>query len=158
MKKIKWNWLDTVIVLVVVLVIAVACFILFRPGASASNATDETELFLTFDTPKDPAGTYDVLQVGDEVFSVKTDKVMGTIEKVEILPYKTAVFNEETKQYDVFENTAYPFCRLTVKITGYKTDDGEVYANGMQLLYDEDWYLETTDLRFSATISDIEGV
>ncbi len=158
MKKFKWNWLDTIIVIFVVLVIVAACIIFLKPGSASQDTTDTTDFLLIMDTSKNPAGTYDVLKSGDEVWSVENNKIIGTIDKVEILPYKTAVFNETTKQYNVDENSDYPFCRITIKTTGQKNDSGEIYAEGMQILYGEEWFLETKDLRFNAAVSDIEGV
>lgn len=157
--KRKWNWLDTVIVAVIAVLVIGVCAIMFWPKNDAGEvitAKDST-IFVTFDTAKAKDGTYDALTVGDEIMTSDNGKVFGVIEKIEYLPHQSSVFNEETKQYDVFENEEYPFCRFTVKTTGYFTDRKEAYAKDRQLCYGESWNLETTYMTVSGTISGIEG-
>lgn len=155
--KSKWNWLDTVIVCVVIALVVGVCIFLFRPTGEELSSNTEVDYFITFSTEKAKTGTYDLLKEGDVIYTVDNGKEFGVIDSVEILPNRTAVFNETTKQYSVAENDKYPICCVTVKTVGYKNDSGEVYAKDRAVLYDEEWFLETDQFRFSGTVTGVKG-
>lgn len=156
--KRKWNWLDTVIVVLIVAIIVGAVFFFLRPQQAILQSAEKNDFTLTVDTPRDKAGTYDALQVGDEVYMVGSNDVFGIIEKVEILPFKATSFNEQTKQLQVYNNTDFPFCRVFIKTNGYMTDDGTVYAQGSQIIVDKDINLESKNFRFGGKVSGVKGV
>jgi predicted Rossmann fold nucleotide-binding protein DprA/Smf involved in DNA uptake len=77
--KFKWNWLDTVIVCVVaVLLIGAAAFFLWPRGGGVLSS-DESYLYVTFDTDKARVGTYDDLKVGDKILLTTNGKEVGEI-------------------------------------------------------------------------------
>lgn len=157
-KKFKWNWLDTVIVCIVLAVIAAACFIFLRPQSTGETITAEnTDIFITIDTSKAEPGTYDNLKVGDEIRFANSNKIFGTVAEVEMIPYQSSVFNEETKEYEVYSNENLQICRFTVKAVGYRTDRNEVYAASKQMAYSDELNLETQSIRLSGTVSGIKG-
>jgi len=156
--KFKWNWLDTVIVCVVfVLIAAVAAFFLWPRNENAA-ISGESYVLVTFDTDKARVGTYDNLKVGDKIMLTSGGKEIGEIVSVDIMPFKNTVFNEELKSYEVFENEKFPFCRFTVKASGYISDSNEAFVSSKQVLYNEEWFLETTSLRVVAKVSGVEEV
>ena len=155
--KTKWNWLDTVIVCVVVVVLVGVCIFLFGPKNKEISTNSETDYYITFDTEKANEGTYDALKAGDIVYSVDNGNEFGVIETIEMIPNETAVFNETTKQYSLAKNTAYPICRITIKTTGYKNDSGEIYAKNRSVVIDDDWFMETDQFRFSAKVTGAKG-
>ena len=155
--KFKWNWLDTVIVCVlIVLIVATALFFLW-PRSGQISSSEESFIYITFDTEKARLGTYDDLKVGNKIILTTDEKELGEVVGVEILPSRSAVFNEQSKQYQIFLNEKYPFCRFTVKARGYISDSNEAYAASTAVLYGEEWFMETNSLRVSATITGVEG-
>lgn len=156
--KFKWNWLDTVIVCVVVVLIAAVIAFFLWPRNENSATGSESFVLVTFDTEKARVGTYDDLKVGDKIILTSNGKEVGEVVSVEILPFKNSVFNEELKSYEVFENDKYPFCRFTVKASGYINDSNEAFAASQQVLYNDEWFMETTSLRVAAKVTGVEGV
>lgn len=156
--KRKWNWIDTVITCIIVLIIGAVCYFFFGKNATKVLTQTDGELLITVDTPKDKVGTYDSLKSGQELYFADNEDSAGVIEKVEIIPYRTAVFNESTKQYAVNYNDKYPICRVTIKVDGYINDKGEAVAAGRPAAFDTEWNLETKEFRFSGTINGIEEV
>ena len=154
--KFKWNWLDTVIVCVVVL-LAVAAAVFFLWPHGEAPASNESYIFVTFDTDKARVGTYDDLKVGDKILLTANGKELGEIVSVDIQPFKNTVFNEATKEYEVFENENFPFCRFTVKASGYISDANEAFVSSKAVLFGEEWFLETTSIRVAAKVSGVEG-
>lgn len=156
--KRKWNWLDTLIVCIAVVLIAGVCFFLFRPADTELSANPEMDYYLTFETEKAKVGTFDKLKVGDVVYVISDDKEFGVIESVESLPYQAAVFNETTKQFDLAESDDHIFSRIVVKTTGYKNDKGAVFAQNRSVIYDDEWHLETDTYRFNGYVTGIKEV
>ncbi len=156
--KIKWNWLDTLIVCIVVALIVVGAVFFLSQRPDAVIQTQDSYLYITFDTVKARLGTYDDLKVGDEIMISTNGKSFGEIIDVNILPSRTSVFNENTKKNQIFENEKYPYCRFTVKVKGYINDKNEAYADSKAVLYDDEWFLETTSLRVVANVTGIKEV
>ncbi len=155
----KWNWLDTVIVVLIVIVVAGVCIFLFRPtGASEIATPQQSDLYVTFITSKAPRGTYDAIKVGDTLYTVDTGKEFGIIEKVESVASETAVFDESIKEYKVYKNELSPYCRITVKTDGYFNEIGEAYAKGRAVILEAEWSLETASYRFMGAIAGVKGV
>lgn len=155
--KFKWNWLDTLIVCVVVVLIASATvfFVLNRPS-SLGEAVKDSNILIGFDSYRDEPGTYDDIKVGDKVMFSSNGQVLGEIVDVEILPSRTAVFNENTKKYQIDENENFVYCRFTVKASGYINDRNEAFAGNKAVLYSDEWYLETTSQRLAVTVTGIK--
>ena len=150
MKKAKWNWLDTVILCIIIAVAVAAAIIFFGPKQSGEVVRENSDIYITLDSAKHVVGTYDALKVGDEI-------LFGVIDKIELLPYETSVFNEETKQLEVYPNENLQICRFTVKTTGYSTSRKEVFVGSKQMRYTDEWNLETHSIRLTGTICDIQG-
>ncbi len=157
--KIKWNWLDTLIVCIVVALIAAAAvfFLMQRPGAATEGA-QESYLYITFDTARARLGTFDDLKVGDEIMVSTNGEYLGEIVDVKILPSRSTVFNERSKKLQIFEIDEYPYCRFTVKAKGYIDDRNEAFVISKPILYEEEWFLETTAFRVVANVSGIKEV
>ena len=155
--KFKWNWLDTVIVCIVLVLVAAAVVFFLWPRSAQISSSEESFIYVTFDTEKARVGTYDDLKVGDKIILTNNERELGEIVSVEILPSRSAVFNEQSKQYQIFMNEKYPFCRFTVKASGYINDSNEAFASSNAVLYGEEWFMETNSLRVSATITGVEG-
>ena len=154
--KRKWNWLDTVIVCVVLALIAGVVLFFMRPtGEEFANHT-ETDLYITVETEKARIGTFDAIKVGDAVALVN-GKELGVIEKVEFLPSEVAVFDNENKQFSLNKVEEYPFCRVVIKTTGYKNVKGEVLVLDKAIYLDDEWNLETSTYRFVARITNVKG-
>ena len=156
--KIKWNWLDTLIVCIVValIVAAAAFFLMQRPGAV--EGAQESYLYITFDTQRARRGNFDDLKVGDKIMISTNGEYFGEIVDVDILPSRSTVFNERSKILQIFENEEYPYCRFTVKANGYINDRNEAFAISKPVLYEEEWFLETTEFRVVANVSGIKEV
>ncbi len=155
--KFKWNWLDTVIVCVVLILVVVAAAFFLWPRSGETGSSKESYIYVTFDTDKAKVGTYDDLKVGDKILLTTNGKEIGEIVNVEILPSRNSAFNEQLKKYQIFENEKYPFCRFTVKASGYISETNEAFAASQAVLYGEEWYLETTSLRVAAKVTGVEG-
>ncbi len=156
--KIKWNWLDTLIVCVVVALIAgVAIFFISQRSNSVEEEQD-SYLYITFDAARARVGTYDTLKTGDEIMISTNGEHFGKIVDVNILPSRTVIFNESTKKFQVYENENYPYCRFTVKVKGYINDNNEAFVISKPILYDEEWFMETTALRLVANVTGIKEV
>ncbi|MBQ6947106.1 MAG: DUF4330 family protein [Clostridia bacterium] len=155
--KRKWNWLDTVIVCVAVVLVVGVCFFLFRPNGGQEQAVNETDYYISFETDKAKKGTFDAIKTGDTVYIASNGKELGIIEKVEMLPSQMPVFNEQTKTYDLASNADYPYCRVTVKTTGYKNDSGAVLVKNKAVIFDDEWALETVNYRFNTHVVGVQG-
>lgn len=83
--KAKWNWMDTVLVLLVVAILAVGVWFLNGRGGQQGAAEDKTVSVMIELTKRDEAFTK-LLQVGDSVSLGVKEKMPATVTKVEILP------------------------------------------------------------------------
>lgn len=156
MKK-KWNWIDTVIVIVLVVLIAGACYFLFGRNEQVSIQREETSVYITLDTSKDRIGTYDSISAGQEIRFAENEQLLGTVESAEILPYRSAVFDESTKSYVINSNEKYPFCRVVVKTSGYINENNEIIVCNKAVKYDDELNLETTLQRFTGTVVEMKA-
>lgn len=156
--KIKWNWIDTLVVCLVVIIVAALLWFFLRPSGATVENNENQDFYITFEAPKNEVGTYDAIKAGDEIFIVGSNSSFGVIESVEILPSQTSVFNESTKQLDIFNNEMFPVCHVKVKTNGYMNSAGAVYAGNLGVMIDDEWFLETKTIRFSAAVYKIEGV
>lgn len=157
MKK-KWNWLDTLIVVLVIGIIAAGCVFFLRPKGTVLQQNENVDFLLTVEAKRAAAGSYESLKAGDEIFLVGQSERFGVIETVEEMPHKSSSFNEETKQLEIAENEKYPVCRVTIKTSGYMNDSGEVYAHGTRLLINDNISLETNTFRLGGIVYGVKGV
>lgn len=83
--KAKWNWMDTLLVLLVVAVLAAGVWFFVGRGGGREATEDRTVSVMIELTKKDEAFTK-LPQVGDSVSLGVKEKMPATVTKVEVLP------------------------------------------------------------------------
>jgi hypothetical protein len=94
MKKHRFNWIDGLVLVVVVLLIAGTCFkfLGMDPTAQLQDQVD-----FTFDLRIEGVRqfTVDAIQVGDTIYDSTAKIALGTITNVEATPAETTIYNPD---------------------------------------------------------------
>lgn len=85
--KAKWNWMDTVLVLLVIAVLAVGVW--FVGGRGGKTATEDKTVSVMIELTKRDEAFTKLPKVGDSVTLGVKEKMPATVTKVEVLPAVT---------------------------------------------------------------------
>ena len=157
MNKRKLNWVDfTVIALLVVLIGVAVCFFC---GLRGGDNTAEGKLFeVVMDTKRCDNGQHDSVAIG-EVFSVFNGGAFATLEKEpEIIPYKSVIFDEQSKGYKVTYSEDLCHYRMTFVVEGTLDEYNQLNVGGILMNIDKDFVIESPLHRLNMTIRSVKEV
>ncbi len=98
--------------------------------------------------------TRDAVIVGDEVYSTKTDDLIGVIKRIDSVPSKQNVVTGN----GTVVNTVIPEkfdVTIIVETTGKKTDTGYYTDTGVHILYGKDYEVKTSTIKSTPIVSSV---
>lgn len=154
--KRKLNWVDYTVIVLLVALIAAVCFFFFGRGATDEATVKQYEVVL--DSNRCDKGQHDSLYAG-EIFKVFNGGAFGTLlSEPEIVPYKSVVFNEQTKQYDVSYSEDLCHYRMTFRVEGTLDQYNQLNVGGTLMIIDEPFVIESAQHRISTLVRSVKEV
>lgn len=119
---------------------------------SAESHSNKMEIGLKLYGVRDV--TRDAIVVGDEVYSTKTDDLIGVIKRIDSEPSKQNVVTDNGEVV----NTVIPEkfdVTIIVETTGKKTDTGYYTDTGVHILYGKDYEIKTSTIKSTPLVSSV---
>ncbi len=119
---------------------------------SAESSSNKMEIGLKLYGVRDV--TRDAIVVGDEVYSTKTDDLIGVIKRIDSQPAKKNV----VKSNGEVVNSVIPEkfdVTIIVETTGKKTDTGYYTDTGVHILYGKDYEIKTSTIKSTPLVSSV---
>lgn len=132
MSKAKFNFIDALIILVVVLAIAAGAYVILSGKLSIGKSGNAAKVQYQVEIKSKLADYADNINVGDEVLVGDKEKAAATVENVEVVPFKmisedkvngVVHYSEVPDLYDVL---------ITLSSDGSQTDTA-IYADSTQI-------------------------
>lgn len=119
---------------------------------SAESHSNKMEIGLKLYGVRDV--TRDAIVVGDEVYSTKTDDLIGVIKRIDSEPSRQNVVTDSGQVV----NTVLPEkfdVTIVVETTGKKTDTGYYTDTGVHILYGKDYEIKTSTIKSTPLVSSV---
>ena len=153
MVKRKFNWLDAVIVAVLVLGIAAAAFFFLKKDNTFVGAAEKTyEVTLRFN--RATVDEFDYYQVGDTMYRQNRTEVLGTITDLKAVENYTECYDAATGSYKKLSRGLRGGVEMTVRVQG-SIVDGELTVGGAPLLIGTEFYPQSDTTRSVITVWNI---
>ncbi len=117
-----------------------------------SKVNDKMEIKLELKEVRDV--TRDSIVVGDEVFMVSTDKVLGVVTSVHSKPAIRTVKGDAGEVYEAEVPERFDVT-IVVETEGKKDNDGYYTNSNIRVLYGKDIEIKTSTVQTTPTVTDI---
>lgn len=156
MKKRKFTWLDAVLLLVLVAVVAVGAYILLREKPAQLQAQEQDyRVTLRFNQVSEIP--FDGYAVGDRMYFQDRVEIMGTIEALEEVPLQSERYDAERGEYVVITDPERTAVEMTVAVRG-QSESGKFKIAERELHIGQTLYPQSDTTRSTMTVLNIEEV
>ncbi len=154
MLKRKWTWLDTAVLVLVILAIAAAAWYFTR--GNKIIAGEQNAYTVTMRFTRETTHPTDYYQVGDQIYQINKT-LIGEIVSLEEKDLKTEEFNPATGEYEVIVDPLKKQVEMKVKANG-NVKSGVLVVNGEELYVGQKIYPQGNKTRSTVEIWAIEEV
>ncbi len=151
----KFNWLDGLLIALLLLIAAAAIWYFTIGKKEIGNTKKQYEVTFRFtQTTKDP---YDFYQVGDTLYFYTRTDLMGTVTSLSTMDHLTEDFDLHAGKYIAVVDPQWKTIEMKVLVSG-SVSNGSFRVSGQELAIGKTYYPQSNTTRSAMVLWNIEEV